>query len=57
VGVQMRWPLFTGYAVQSDVEQTAHLLEKSQSDLDSARLAAAQKRALPTSACNPGWRR
>lgn len=43
VGVQMRWPLFTGYAVQSDVEQTAHLLEKSQSDLDSARLAAAQQ--------------
>jgi len=29
--------------VQSDVEQTAHLLEKSQSDLDSARLAAAQQ--------------
>lgn len=42
VGVQMRWPLFTGYAVQSDVEQTAHLLEKSQSDLDAARLNAAQ---------------
>ena len=29
--------------MQSDVEQTAHLLEKSQSDLDSARLAAAQQ--------------
>ncbi|MDD4886363.1 MAG: TolC family outer membrane protein [Thiomonas sp.] len=42
IGVQMRWPLFTGYAVQSDVEQTAHLLDKSQADLDAARLAAAQ---------------
>lgn len=42
IGVQMRWPLFTGYAVQSDVEQTAHQLDKSLADLDSARLAAAQ---------------
>lgn len=43
VGVQVRWPLFTGYAVQSDVEQTAHLLDKAQADLDSARLVAAQE--------------
>ena len=43
VGVQLRWALVTGGAVQSDVEQTAHLLDKSQADLDAARLAAAQE--------------
>ena len=42
VGVQLRWALITGGAVQSDIEQTAHLLDKSQADLDTARLAAAQ---------------
>ena len=43
VGVQLRWALVTGGAVQSDVEQTAHLLDKSQADLDAARLGAAQQ--------------
>jgi len=43
VGVQLRWALVTGGAVQSDVEQTAHLLDRSQADLDTARLAAAQQ--------------
>lgn len=42
IGVQAQFPLFTGYAVQSQVQETAHLLDKSQADLDSARAAAAQ---------------
>ncbi|CUA98940.1 TolC family outer membrane protein [Thiomonas bhubaneswarensis] len=43
IGVQLRWALVTGGAVQSDVEQTAQLLDKSQADLDAARLGAAQQ--------------
>ncbi|MGE0073332.1 MAG: TolC family outer membrane protein [Thiomonas sp.] len=43
VGVQLRWALVSGGAVQSQIDQTAHLLDKSQADLDAARLAAAQQ--------------
>ena len=42
IGVRVQWPLFTGYAVQSQVEEAAHELDRSQADLDAARLAAAQ---------------
>ena len=43
LGVQVQIPIFAGYAVQSHVQETAHLLDKAQADLDSARLAAAQR--------------
>lgn len=42
IGVQVQWPIFTGFAVQSQVEASAHALDQSQADLDSARLTAAQ---------------
>ena len=42
IGVQVQVPIFTGYGVQSHVQETAHLLDKAQADLDTARLAAAQ---------------
>ncbi|MBW4048200.1 MAG: TolC family outer membrane protein [Proteobacteria bacterium] len=42
IGVQVQIPIFTGYAVQSHVQETEHLLDKAQANLDSVRLAAAQ---------------
>ncbi|SCC93644.1 putative type I secretion outer membrane TolC protein [Thiomonas sp. X19] len=42
IGVQIQVPIFTGHGVQSHVQETAHLLDKSQADLDTATLAAAQ---------------
>ena len=42
VGVQVQWSLFTGFGVQSQVEQSAHDLDRAEADLDAARLAAAQ---------------
>ena len=42
IGVQVQFPIFAGYAVQSHVQETAHLLDKAQANLDSVRLAAAQ---------------
>ena len=42
IGVRVQWPLFTGFGVQSEVEQSAHDLDRAQADLDAVRLAAAQ---------------
>jgi len=42
VGVQMNWPLFTGYAVQNRIKETLVLEEKARQDLENARRAIAQ---------------
>jgi outer membrane protein len=42
VGVQMNWPLFTGYAVQNRIKETVVLEEKARQDLENARRAIAQ---------------
>jgi outer membrane protein len=41
VGVRLQWPLFTGYAVQSEQGEDTALLDKAQDDLDAARSSAA----------------
>ena len=42
VGVQMNWPLFTGYAVQNRIKETVVLEDKARIDLEVARRAVAQ---------------
>ncbi len=42
VGVNLNWPLFTGYAVQNRIKETLSLEEKAISDLEVARRAVAQ---------------
>ena len=42
IGVQMNWPLFTGYAVQNRIKETVVLEDKARIDLEVARRAVAQ---------------
>jgi outer membrane protein len=42
IGVQMRWPLFTGGATQARIRETLKLEEKSRNDLEAARRGVAQ---------------
>ncbi len=42
VGVQMNWPLFTGYAVQNRIKETVVLEDKARIDREVARRAVAQ---------------
>ncbi|WP_088280679.1 TolC family outer membrane protein [Ideonella sp. A 288] len=42
IGVQMNWPLFTGYAVENRIKETVVLEEKARNDLEAARRAVAQ---------------
>ncbi len=42
IGVNLNWPLFTGYAVQNRIKETLSLEEKALSDLEVARRAVAQ---------------
>jgi outer membrane protein len=42
VGVQMQWPIFTGFGVQSQQDEAARRIEQAQADLDDAALGAAQ---------------
>lgn len=42
IGVQVQVPIFSGFGVQSHVQETEHLLDKAQADLDTASLAAEQ---------------
>jgi outer membrane protein len=39
VGLQLNWPLFSGYSVQNRIKETLALEEKSRSDLEAARRA------------------
>ena len=41
-GVQMNWPLFTGYAVDNRIKETVVLEEKARNDAEVARRAVAQ---------------
>jgi outer membrane protein len=42
IGVNLNWPLFTGYAVQNRIKETLSLEEKALADLEAARRAVAQ---------------
>ena len=42
VGVQLNWPLFTGYAVQNRIRETIFLRDKALSDAEAARRNVAQ---------------
>ncbi len=42
LGVQMNWPLFTGFAVQNRIKETVVLEDKARHDLEAARRSIAQ---------------
>jgi outer membrane protein len=42
IGVQLRWPLFTGGATQNRIRETLSLEEKARNDLEAARRGVAQ---------------
>jgi outer membrane protein len=46
IGVQMNWPLYTGGATQSRIQETLKLEEKSRNDVEAARRGVAQATRL-----------